>query len=295
MNTSPKKKFTIDIWKILTFACAGVAVLFAVLYATLPRELPPREININWTDATAQQATGGSLKGRKIIVDAGHGGMDPGSTGTGTGRLEKEINLEIAIKLRNTLEGEGAQVIMTRMTDDAIGATKEEDMLERERIIKTAKADMFISVHQNLFEKPEARGPQVFFVEEGSVGKRLAVSIQEMMNDRLQIAQPRMALPVAYRLLKPGAQPSCTVECGFISNPDEEKLLQDPQYQQKLVNAVTDGVKLYVARFLENPDANAQGTDGAQNAEGTQGAQNTENPPATEGATQTPSAKSSSQ
>lgn len=197
-----------------------------------------------------EDISGVSLNGKKIIVDAGHGGSDVGCTGV-SGRLEKEVNLEIAQKLQALLEAEGAEVIMTRETDDALAPEKEEDMKAREKIINTSDADMFVSIHQNEFENESATGPQVFFVAQGSVGKRLAVAIQEALNDRLGIASEnaRMALPAAYRLLKSGSQPSCIVECGFFSNPEEEALLQQSDYQEKLANAVVDGIKLYTLRF----------------------------------------------
>ncbi|MGI6152201.1 MAG: N-acetylmuramoyl-L-alanine amidase [Christensenellaceae bacterium] len=190
------------------------------------------------------------LEGLTIIVDAGHGGDDIGCIGRFSGRYEKEINLEIAQKLEALLAENGAEVIMTRQDDDAIAPTKEEDMAERERIILESSADMFISVHQNEFDDEAASGPQVFFVEQGSVGKRLAVAIQEMMNQSLGPETPRMALPVAYQLLKPGSQPSCTVECGFMSNEREERLLQEEEYQQQIAAAITDGVKLYKKQYL---------------------------------------------
>jgi len=212
---------------------------------------PPQETS---TAPELEDVSDVDLAGKLVIVDAGHGGDDIGCIGVSTGRYEKEVNLEIAQKLQTLLEENGAQVIMTRETDDAIAPTKEEDMAKREQIIRDANADMFLSIHQNEYDDDSATGPQVFFVAQGSVGKRLAVAVQDMLNDRLDIAEDerRMALPAAYQVLKPGSQPSCTVECGFFSNPEEEALLQDDAYQQKLAEAILDGIRLYVKRF---PDA----------------------------------------
>jgi N-acetylmuramoyl-L-alanine amidase len=189
------------------------------------------------------------IKGKKIIVDAGHGGDDPGSLVASSGKPEKEINLEIAQKLKAILAAGGAEVIMTRETDAALAPTKEEDFVAREKIIAESNADMFVSIHQNEYETGEASGPQTFFVAQGSVGKRLAVAIMDMINYELDIQQPRIALPAAYRILKTGSQPSCTVECGFLSNPEEGEKLQTDEYQQTMAQAIADGIKLYVKRF----------------------------------------------
>lgn len=193
---------------------------------------------------------GVSIAGKRIIVDAGHGGTDHGCTGV-DGRLEKEVNLEIAFKLKDALEAEGAEVIMTRITDDAIAPTKEEDMAERIRIIETSNADAFVSIHQNEYEGDNAEsmsGPQVFYAYQGTLGKKLAVAVQDMLNGTLDVANPRMALDVPYDVLKPGTQASCTVECGFFSNPEEEALLQTSDYQDRLAKIITDGIKLYFKR-----------------------------------------------
>lgn len=193
---------------------------------------------------------GVSLAGKRIIVDAGHGGSDAGCTGV-DGRLEKEVNLEIAMRLKAALEAEGVEVIMTRETDDALAPTKQEDMDTRIRIIEQSNADAFISIHQNEYEGEDAEsmsGPQVFYAYQGTKGKKLAVAIQDMLNGTLEVDSPRMALDVPYDVLKPGTQPSCTVECGFFSNPEEETRLQTPDYQEELARIITDGIKLYFKR-----------------------------------------------
>lgn len=244
---------------LLIIAAATAAVLIAifVIYplATSGQPEPEPEVSPRPEVSQAPQledVSGVDITGKLIIIDAGHGGSDIGCIGVSTGRYEKEVNLEIALKVQALLEENGATVIMTRETDDAIAPTKEEDMARREQIIRDSNADMFLSIHQNEYEDDSATGPQTFFVAQGAVGKRLAVALQDMLNDRLGIEQGRMALPAAYQLLKPGSQPSCTVECGFFSNPDEEALLQDDAYQQKLAEAIYDGIRLYVKRF---PDA----------------------------------------
>ncbi|MEA5004095.1 MAG: N-acetylmuramoyl-L-alanine amidase, partial [Christensenella sp.] len=186
---------------------------------------------------------------KRIIIDAGHGGADVGTTGVSTGRQEKEVNLEIAKKLQNILEGKGYEVIMTRTTDDMIASTKEEDMRKREDIIKDADADMFVSIHQNFFEKDEdVSGPQVFYRDQTAKGYELAQYMQEELNGRLEINVPRDVNAGDYQLLRPGEQASVIVECGFFSNPQEEQKLQEDGYQQAIVEAVDAGIGRY---FLE--------------------------------------------
>ncbi len=202
-----------------------------------------------------------SIDGLKIIVDPGHGDVDVGTIGVSTGRYEKEVNLEISLKLREALEQAGVHVIMTRETDGPIaadaetdvGKRKEADMQKREQIITDAGADMYVGVHQNSFEEESACGPQIFYHTDSNMGAMLAKCIQTVMNEELAPKEPRMANCGRYRLLKPGKQPSVTVECGFFTNPEEEKKLQDSSYQEKVVAAIIDGIK-----YFEWSKANAE-------------------------------------
>ncbi|MBD5560345.1 MAG: hypothetical protein HDQ87_08345 [Clostridia bacterium] len=241
-----KRGRKIIVWAAI--ACAGViAVLITVNLLSGSEEPEPEPVH-EPTEAELMDVTGISLAGRKIIVDAGHGGFDAGCTGV-DGRLEKEVNLEIAQRLQTRLIAEGAEVIMTRTSDDALAPSKEEDMDLRKQIITDSNADAFVSIHQNQYEEdPEKQGPQVFYAYHGTAGKTLALAVQDMMNYQLEIAEPRMALDVPYDVLIPGSQPSCTVECGFFSNPEEEARLQTPEYQEEIVDAIVSGIKLYYKR-----------------------------------------------
>lgn len=203
--------------------------------------------------ADTQETESAGIEGLKVVVDPGHGDTDVGTIGVSTGRYEKEVNLEIGLKLKEALEKEGVTVVMTRESDEPIAAAdetditkrKEADMQKREQIITEAKADMYIGVHQNSFESAEASGPQIFYYTDSSAGKQLAQCIQQAMNDALEIREPRKVNFGRYRLLKPGGQPSVTVECGFFTNPEEEKKLQTDDYQDKVVAAIVDGIKYY--------------------------------------------------
>lgn len=252
-------------------ACAGLIAVLIIVNMVQSADTGSSEPAHEPTEAERMDVTGVSLTGKKIIIDAGHGGFDVGCTGV-DGREEKEVNLEIAQRLQQKLQGEGVMTIMTRTTDDALAPSKEEDMDLRKKIITDSNADAFVSIHQNMFEEDSSKaGPQVFYAYHGTAGKNLALAVQDMLNYTLDVAEPRMALDVPYDVLIPGSQPSCTVECGFFSNPEEEAKLQTEEYQKELVDAIVDGIKLYYKRTGEAarpssgsvPSLGGQSTSGA--------------------------------
>ncbi|MDR1620382.1 MAG: N-acetylmuramoyl-L-alanine amidase [Clostridiales bacterium] len=196
-----------------------------------------------------------------IVVDAGHGDTDVGAIGAFTGRYEKEINLEIALKLQAALQSRGATVIMTRSSDAPLGPAdegdialrKENDMLAREEIIERARAHLVISVHQNSFEDPDVKNPQLFYLKNNDTGeeagKAFCEVMQQTINSDLNIRDGRGISYGNWRLLKKGNQPGCILECGFLTNQEEELLLQDGAYQDKLVEAIVHGVENYIAKY----------------------------------------------
>lgn len=199
------------------------------------------------------------MEGLTIVVDPGHGDTDVGTIGVTSGVYEKDVNLAISLKLRAALEEKGVYVIMTRETDDPLGdpgeakldVRKEADMQKREEIIAGAQANLLLSIHQNSFEDPAVRGPQVFYLESNQKadGAKLAGAIQKAINEALKPDKPRSTGKGNWRLLKPGAQPGCIVECGFFSNAQDEALLQDEAHQDLLVGAIVAGVEAYVRRY----------------------------------------------
>lgn len=213
-------------------------------------------------DQGAPVSGGRDIAGITVLIDAGHGDTDVGTIGAFTGRYEKDVNLEIALKLRGALEERGVTVLMTRADDAPLGPPeeadislrKENDMLKREEIIEGAGADIFISIHQNSFEDETVAGPQIFYLKNADTGevdedgKTLAEAIQAAMNEELGVAKPRQAISSNLRLLKKGNHPACLVECGFFSNEEEERLLQTEEYQQRLVEAIVKGIEAYVRR-----------------------------------------------
>ena len=181
-----------------------------------------------------------ALSGRRVVIDAGHGGSDGGAIGS-SGTIEAEINLSIAEKLKTALEGYGMTVVMTRETEEAVAADKKSDMAKRREIIQTSGQDVTVSIHQNKHTDSDARGPQGFYAP----GEKLAVCIQERMNTELQVEKPRSAAEGNYYIVKSGEAPAVIVECGFISNPAEEIELGKKAYQLRIVKAIAEGLQDY--------------------------------------------------
>lgn len=201
------------------------------------------------------------IAGLTILVDAGHGDSDVGTIGVTTGRYEKDVNLEISRKLKAALEQRNVIVIMTRESDEPLGPAaeqdvsmrKENDMQRREEIIENAHANLFISIHQNSFEDPAVAGPQMFYLKYGDTNEEayleFAQTMQNVVNNALNIPSPRNISFGNWRLLKKGNQPGVLVECGFLTNPEEEVLLQTEAYQDALVDALVQGIEAYVQKY----------------------------------------------
>ena len=182
-----------------------------------------------------------------VVIDAGHGGNDPGKIGV-DGCKEKDVNLQIALCLKAQLQARGVTVILTRDADDCLatqGATnkKTSDMHNRVSIINQAGADYMISIHQNSYPEPDVSGPQVFFYSSSERSEQLAAGIQEQLIKRLKPEKEREIKPGDdLYILKNSACPAVIVECGFLSNPAECENLQQPAYQQEIAAAIARAV-----------------------------------------------------
>lgn len=198
--------------------------------------------------------------GYKVVIDAGHGLPDVGAIGTTLQTEEEGINLSIAKKLQAYLESVGFEVVMTREDHEAIAETKTEDMAMRREIISNSEQDVTISIHQNFFEGgADASGPQVFYAPGSEQGQALAECIQAALNAELAPESPRYAHEGDYYIVKSGAPPAVIVECGFLSNPAEEALLNKSQYQVKIVTAIAQGL----VNYLQPAPAEQAGTESA--------------------------------
>ncbi|MBQ9942076.1 MAG: N-acetylmuramoyl-L-alanine amidase [Christensenellaceae bacterium] len=198
-------------------------------------------------EQTAPASSSVLLGQKTVVIDAGHGGSDGGTLGVNTSVAEAHINLQIARRLQAVLESSGTNVIMTRQDEAAVGATKDEDMANRRKIIKESGQDVTVSIHQNHYSDPAVKGPQVFYAPGSIKGRQLAECIQARLNGRLEVTAPRQAMEGNYYIVKSGAAPAVIVECGFLSNPEEEQLLQKGAYQIEIVKAITEGLEDYFA------------------------------------------------
>ena len=186
-----------------------------------------------------------------VVVDAGHGGDDPGKIGT-AGTLEKEINLAIAKRLEALLKQADVAVVMTRtdnngLYDENASGKKVQDMKRRVSMMEEAKADLAVSIHQNSYTDPAIKGAQVFYYTSSVEGKQLAKRLQERLVKGLDPQNHRQAKANdSYYLLKKTACPIVIVECGFLSNRQEAELLSDAEYQQKVAVAISKGIENYL-------------------------------------------------
>lgn len=186
-----------------------------------------------------------------VVVDAGHGGADPGKVGI-NGALEKDINLKIAKKLQYFLEQEDVEVILTRDSDAGLydeGASnkKVQDMKRRVEMIESAAPILTVSIHQNSYHEEYVHGAQTFYYERSEDGKRLAEKIQQALSNEVDRDNTRAAKAnESYYLLKKTSNPIVIVECGFLSNSEEAQKLDSDYYQEKLAWAVHLGILQYI-------------------------------------------------
>ncbi len=224
-------KKTSMIKKWLPYAL-GIAVLLVV-------------IGILWMpEPTVGPGAGQGEEGKSfsVLIDAGHGGFDVGATGV-SGVTEQQLNLQVAQQLQQVLQNRGIPCYMTRTDEGALGKSKDEDMRNRAQIIYESPATVMVSIHMNAFSQDSTvSGPQVFYQEGSREGEKLAGIIQSQLNE---LGGSRQCSANDLMVLRAGNAPAVLVECGFISNPDEEAKLRDSRYQKKLAKAIADGLEAY--------------------------------------------------
>lgn len=183
---------------------------------------------------------------KTVVIDAGHGGIDGGVQGVNTGTKESDVNLTISRALKNVLEDNGYTVVMTRQNSDGLYGLssknkKQKDMATRKQIINDASADLVVSIHQNFYPRAAIRGAQVFYAPGSETGKQMADTMQSIINTNLESCS-RVAMKGDYFILQCSQTPSLLIECGFLSNPEDEKLLLDSKYQQKIAYTIFTGI-----------------------------------------------------
>lgn len=186
-----------------------------------------------------------------VVIDAGHGGDDPGKVGI-NGAKEKDINLAIAGMVKKYLEANDIRVVMTRETDEGLydaeaSNKKVQDMKKRIDLINTTQPSLTVSIHQNSYPEEYVHGAQVFYYTGSVSGQKLAESIQNQLIDKVDSENKRqIKANDSYYLLKKTELPIVIVECGFLSNQAEAEKLCDPDYQERLAWAVHMGVLRYL-------------------------------------------------
>ena len=220
------------------FILIGIVVFLLVFISTCSKEIIVQ--------------TTGNTKTYKIVVDAGHGAPDGGAVSS-DGVVEAGLNLEIAEKLRDALEDEGFLVIMTREDENNIADTdkqkslremKSSDLNNRVNIANNSGADIMISIHMNKFEGGSSWGWQTFYSKNSDEGKRLATLVQSSIQKNIDRVNKRVALSIeGIKIVDKTNIPVIIVECGFLSNTEDLRLLQTEEYQNKIVIGIIDGVK----------------------------------------------------
>lgn len=185
-----------------------------------------------------------------VVLDAGHGGIDGGVRGKITGTDESVINLAVVKKTQANFQRAGINCVLTRSTDAGLyGALskgfKKRDMQRRKEIIEEAKPVAVVSVHQNFYSSSAARGGHVFYRKDSGSGKLLAGYIQKELDSLC--GDDRKPLTGDYFMLNCTQYASVIVECGFLSNEEDEKLLMDESYREKLAYAIFTGVIEYIS------------------------------------------------
>ena len=193
----------------------------------------------------------------KIVLDAGHGGLDGGVTGVNTGVKESELNLIVVKKIEKCLIDAGMNVVLTRNSDAGLygvvsSTLKRKDMEKRRDIILKAKPNLVVSVHMNKYSLSTRRGAQVFFNENNPDSIILANSIQQNFNAMENCVKKTDALKGDYYILKCTDYPSVIAECGFLSNPEDEKLLITETYQEDIAFTIYKGIVTYLAQTTSN-------------------------------------------
>ena len=193
------------------------------------------------------------VSNKVIVVDAGHGKPDEGAQSS-NGTTEAETNLRIALKLQTLLEQSGATVILTRSDENAIydldkttlRQKKISDIHNRVKIGNESSADIFVSIHLNKIPQSQYYGLQCFYKQNDEKSTNLAKSIQANLNDAIQKENKRVAMKLdSVYIMKHVEIPISIVECGFLSNPEEEAKLLTDEYQDKLAWGIYNGIMDY--------------------------------------------------
>jgi N-acetylmuramoyl-L-alanine amidase len=193
---------------------------------------------------------GVTVKVSKVVIDPGHGGPDAGAVGP-AGVREKDVTLAVARRTAEYLAGPVA-VRLTREGDVALGADDNSELGNRAKVANDWGADLFVSIHCNSAASPEARGTETYFYPGSEEGKKLAAALQKSLVGALKLAD-RGTKEANFAVLRLTECPAALVELAFISNPQEEALLADPEFQDRAARALAEGTAAYLGVQLPQP------------------------------------------
>ncbi len=220
--------------------------LFMVLFLLMGAIVASWKLS-EWTTNVVKEQVGVATNDEPVIViDPGHGGEDPGKVGVND-ILEKDVNLQIAMKVRDLLEEVGITVVMTR-ENDKVPDAKKEDLNQRVDLINKTNPVLALCVHQNSYTTPDIFGAQVFYHTKTEEAEDVATIVQESLraidpNNKREIKEND-----TYYMLKFTEVPTIIVECGFLTNPDEAAKLITEEYQDQVAFAICEGV----IKWLDN-------------------------------------------
>ena len=233
--------------KNLKYIIIAVAVMITILFI----------VKIKNTSEDVMQYM--PVTDKTIVLDAGHGGIDPGAMNKDKTVLEKDINLQITMKIKELIEASGGNVVLTRDSDISLyeeGANKttrqkyNENLKNRKKIVENSQADMFVSIHLNSFEDSKYYGAQTFYPAGKEDSKFLAEMIQAELKRVVDNTNNReIKSREDLYLLKDNKMPSTLIECGFLSNQKEAKLLAEEEYQDKIAWAIYVGIQKYFIEY----------------------------------------------
>lgn len=212
-------------------------------------------LTVRLAGETCLYASGGAVNAERergcVVIDAGHGGDDPGKVGI-NGAREKDVNLEIARLVQQYLEANDIRVVMTRETeaglyDEKASNKKVQDMKRRIEVIEETKPDVAVSIHQNSYPEEYVHGAQVFYYTGSKEGQRLAERIQNQLVTKTDPEnRRRIKANDSYYLLKKTGIPIVIAECGFLSNSEEAEKLCSADYQKRVAWAIHMGILRYL-------------------------------------------------
>ena len=196
----------------------------------------------------SQLVTSENVQAQKevVVIDAGHGGNDPGKVGVNNA-LEKDINLQIAEKVKTYLEKNGIEVVMTR-EDDVMEDTKLEDMKKRVALINKTNPAITVSIHQNSYSDSSVKGAQVFYYTGSEKSKEAASLMQEELRKIDNENTRQIKDNNNFYMLKKTEVPTIIVECGFLSNSGEAEKLVSEQYQDQMAEAICSGILTWLSQ-----------------------------------------------